>query len=161
MDNKTERMSISFTLETEERSLFNRVCKSGTIFGESNEFPNQIMSFIEHAVENETAITKDFTSTLKDGFDSLTVSLNVFKEDYHSFGSSTVSSFRIIKSGYNPTGYEICMLDNVKHCYNFAHDDSMKLTKAETAKEMKKYMHDYYGQLVMSAKEKLFNALNK
>lgn len=161
MDNKTERMSISFTLETEERSIFNRVTKSGTIFGGSNEFPTQIMSFIESAGEAETGITKEFASTLKDGFDSLTVSLNVFKEDYHNFGSSTVSSFRIIKTGYNPTGYEICILDTEKHCYNFTHDDSNKLTKAETVKEMKKYMHDYYGQMVTSAKEKLYNALNK
>jgi hypothetical protein len=163
MNNLTERFTLSFNHETEERGMFNRVNRSGTMFGGSNEFVSQCMDMVENAADTESSVAKSLSACLCDGFDSLTVSLNVIPEDWHALGSDTVSSFRIIKSGYNPQGYEIAELDTVSRnrCYNFSHDDNAKLSKADTVKIMKKILHGYLETMKESNKAKIREALAK
>lgn len=159
MNNKTERLTLSFTCDKKDRDIFDHVEKSGSIFGGSNEFPTMLPDYIEKAGDDENRLVKSFTACLTDGFETLTVELKIISEDWRSFHSLTVKSFRVISIGYNPSGYEIAEWDANQNKYDFTHEDDNKKTKAEITKEIKRLVHDYCRDMVESAKEKLYNAL--
>lgn len=144
----TAQLFIHFEASSKNKdSFFNSQTKTGYFWGSSPEFYSRCVETINNKQENIDAILKLIRKELTETLEDFTITL----KESENYNSTQIASFRIIQTGYNPSGFEVVEWNDKARQYPFTHEDENKLTKSEAMKECKRIIGEYYQKMVERA----------